>query len=383
MKFAIVTGTRAEYGILKPLLKSINCTEGFRLQLIVTGTHLIKDMGFTIKDIKKDNYVITDTIEMYKENIKDARYYGNALARGIYGFTKTFVSLNPDWVIVYGDRLEMLAATLAAATLAIPIAHIYGGDKTDSGHIDESIRHSITRFANIHFTATKEHSDRLIKMGEEPWRIYKVGALSLDNIMKFRFKTREETLKELGLDYKKKIMVCLFHPYNIEKLNAGKHMRLIMEALNNLNIQTVMIYPNNDAGNQEIIREIEKNRNKHYLTIFKNLPYPKFINLVKNSDALIGNSSSGIVETPSLKVAAINIGERNRFREKSENIIFVDVNKKQIIHAIKKALFDERFKKQVNSCKNRLGDGNTNKKIINVLKNLRIEKRLMQKKITY
>ena len=167
-KIGVVTGTRAEYGILKPLLIKIKESKDLELNLIVTGLHLLKKYGLTIKEIEKEGFKIDGIVEMYDDDKEDITYHGKALAKGIAGFASLLSKIKPDILVVLGDRLEPLAATLAAATLRIPIAHIHGGDKTDSGHIDENIRHSITRFANIHFTATKEHTKRLIKMGEEP-----------------------------------------------------------------------------------------------------------------------------------------------------------------------------------------------------------------------
>lgn len=382
-KIAVVTGTRAEYGILKPLLRKIEKSSDLELNLIVTGLHLLKKYGLTIKEIEKDGFEIAGIVEMYDDDEEDITYHGKALAKGIAGFTSLLSKLKPDIVVVLGDRLEPLAATLAVATLRIPIAHIHGGDKTDSGHIDESIRHSITRFANIHFTATTEHTKRLIKMGEEPWRVFEVGALGLDSIVNQEPISKEILSKKLGIDFNKKIIIVVFHPVHLEKELAGIQMHEILDAIKELKMQTVIIYPNNDAGSRDIIKEIEKCRDIPFIKIFPNLFHLDYISLLKYADVLVGNSSSGIIEAPSLKLPVVNIGSRNLGREHADNVIFVDVKKDDIIKAIKVALYDKKFKEIVEQCANPYGDGKAAERIVKVLSEINIDKRLLQKRITY
>jgi len=382
-KIAVVTGTRAEYGILKPLLRKINESKKIELKLIVTGMHLLKEFGNSIEEIRRDGFKIEVSIPMYDPKKKDEKYYGKAFSKGIDRFTNALLKIKPDLLVVFGDRLEALAATLSGALLQIPIAHIHGGDKTESGHIDESIRHSITRFACIHFTATKEHTKRLIKMGEEEFRIYEVGALGLDSIINSEAIQRSELSKRLGLDLEKKTIVCVFHPVHLEKEKVGRQMYEIISAIKELGIQTVIIYPNNDAGSKDIIREIKKLRGLPFVKIFPNLTHKEYISLLKHSNLLIGNSSSGIIEAPSLKLPVVNIGSRNVGREHSKNVIFVDAKKKDIIWAIKKAFEDKEFIRKVNKCVNPYGDGNTSSKIVKILENIKINNNLLRKRITY
>ena len=350
---------------------------------MVTGLHLLKKYGLTIKEIEKDGFEIRGIAEMYGGDERDITYHGRALAKGITGFTSLLSKIKPDILVVLGDRLEPLAVTLAATTFRIPIAHVHGGDKTDSGHIDECIRHSITRFAHIHFTATKEHTKRLIKMGEEPWRIFEVGALGLDSIINQKSISKEDLAKKLGINLDDDIIVCVFHPVHIEKELAGKQMHEILEAIKELNMQTVTIYPNNDAGSQDIIKEIEKCRSLPSIRIFPDLPHSDYIALLKYADILIGNSSSGIIEAPSLKLPVVNIGSRNVGRGHADNVIFVNVKKDEIISAIKKALYDEEFKEKVERCVNPYGDGKASERIVQVLSEVEIGRRLLQKQITY
>jgi len=382
-KIAVVTGTRAEYGILKPLLEKIRASNALELQLAVTGMHLLVKYGLTINEIKKDGFKIDAEVRMYTNNEADSSYYGESLSRGISGFTEALLRMKSAIVVVTGDRLEGLGATLAAATLRIPVAHIHGGDKTDSGHIDESIRHSIPRFAQIHFPATQESADRLIKMGEEPWRIHKVGAPGLDSVINQVPVPKQELSEELGLNPDEPIILCIFHSVHLESETAGVQMREITGAINNLKIQTVIIYPNNDAGSQDIIAELEKYRDSSFIKTLPTLSHLHYISLLKYASVLIGNSSSGIIEAPSLKLPVVNVGSRNMGREHAENVIFVSTVKSEIIKAIKMALYDESFRIKVQQCSNPYGDGKASERIVKVLSEIEVDKRLMQKKITY
>lgn len=381
-KIAVVTGTRAEYGILKPLLKQLDTSGNFELFLLVTGMHLLKGHGDTVKEIKNDGFFASE-VQMYSQSDRNDGKYGRSLGWGVINFTDALITIKPDILVVFGDRLEPLAASLAAATLNIPIAHIHGGDKTDSGHIDESIRHSITRLANLHLTATNEHSERLKKMGEESWRIFEVGALGLDSILNQNFITKKEISKKLGLRETQEIIVCIFHPVHLESEKAGKQMREILCTLKELKLQTVIIYPNNDNGSKLIIEAIEENRDIEFFKIFHNLKHEDYINLLYNADLLIGNSSSGIIEAPSLKLPVINVGSRNIGRDHAVNVIYADPEMRNIENAINLALSDSNFIYQIKNCRNPYGDGKTSERILRVLKEIKINKKLSKKKITY
>jgi len=385
-RIGVVTGTRAEFGILKPLLKKIEEDKNLDLKLLVTGMHLLKKYGSTINEIKDSGFDISATIDMYDENL-NPDYHGKSLARSIEKFTNVLLKIKPDILIVLGDRLEALAATLAAAILKIPIAHIQGGDKTDSGHIDESIRHSITRFANIHFTATQEHSKRLIKTGEESWRIFKVGSLGLDSIIGLEAIDENKLSKKTGINVLKPLIICLFHPVSIEVDSIGEQIKEIMESIDELKIQSIIIYPNNDVGSEKIISEINKYDNKPLMKIVPNLSHFEYISLLKyageHQGVLVGNSSSGIIEAPSFKLPVINIGARNVGREHAENAIFIEPKKRDITEKIEMALYNEEFRKKVKHCVNPYGDGKTSERIVKVLNEIVIDKKLLQKKITY
>jgi UDP-hydrolysing UDP-N-acetyl-D-glucosamine 2-epimerase len=381
-KIAVLTGSRAEYGILRPLLKLIDDRKDMELILLVTGLHLLKDYGYTIDRIKKDGFPINSVVEMYDETERKEIYYGSALARGIRGFTKELSKTRPDMLIVVGDRLEPLAATLAAATLKIPIAHIHGGDATDSGHIDESIRHSITRFANIHFPSTEQHHERLRKMGEEHWRIFNVGSMGLDTIVKKKRIFRDELSRRIDFEVDDKTVVSIFHPVHLEK-DMGNQMREIVEAILELNLRAILLYPNNDLGNEEIIKEIEKARKFDFIKILKSLSHDDYIDLIKNVAVMVGNSSSGIIEAASVKLPVINVGSRNKGRGTALNITYVDAKREQIVAAIERALFDEAFREKMEKVRNPFGDGKTAERIIQVIGATKFDDKLMRKRITY
>lgn len=380
---AVVTGTRAEYGILKPLLKKIKNSPDFKLELVITGMHLLRRYGLTIKEIEHDGFKTDKKVIMYDQAEGRDRYYGESLARGIKNFTKIFLKIRPDILIVLGDRLEPLAAALAAANLVIPIIHLHGGEKTDSGHIDESIRHALTRFSHIHLVATKKCRERLLKMGEESWRIFNVGALGLDSILNYSKISRQELFKKFKLDYKQKFILFVFHPVFNEAGKIGRQTKEALSALEQLKLQSIIIYPNNDAGAKDIIKEINKYKNLPFIKIYPNLNHEDYAGLLNQADILLGNSSSGIIEAPSLKLAVVNIGLRNTGREHADNVIFVKPKKNDIVKAVSTALVDKKFKIKLKRCRNPYGDGKTAARIIKILKKIKLDKKLMVKLITY
>ena len=380
---AVVTGTRSEYGILKPLLKKMNSNKRVKLELIVTGMHLLKDFGSTYQEIKRDGFVIKYRIPIYDQKNNDSQHYhARATSRGISSFSKILDEINPTFLLVLGDRLEVFSAVVAASLLSIPIVHIHGGDKTDSGHIDESIRHAISKFAHIHLTATASHSKRLEMMGEQKKRIFNVGALGIDSILDEELIPKNILFEEFGLDPNHKTIVCLFHPVILEFANMDKQIKTVLTSVKELGIQTVIIYPNNDRGSSKIIDEIDKYQQTKFIKIVPYLSHDKYINLLRHSDVLIGNSSSGIIETPTIKIPVVNIGTRNLGREHAKNVIFTDVHKQNIIHAIQHALTDRKFLNECKKCINPYGTGRASEQIINVLLKTQVTQSLLKKVMT-
>lgn len=381
-KIAVVTGTRAEYGILIPLLEKIKHSPKLQLKLIVTGMHLQKKYGLTYKQIKSDGFLGHDVVQMYNDKKIDHIFHARGLGKAIEGFASVLSKIKPDIVVITGDRLEALSATLAASTLNIPVAHIHGGDSTDSGHIDESFRHAISQFAHIHFPATETHSRRLIKMGQQPWRVNRVGALGLDSILRKKLISKKELFHRLNIKSDKKTAICIFHPVQLEIGKLGIQMSSILKTLRNFELQTVIIYPNNDLGSREILSVIKKYEKEKNFKIFANLSHLEYISLLKYSDVLIGNSSSGIIEAPSLGIPVINVGTRNLKRESAKNVIFVKAKAGNIKSSLKKSLYDTGFRQKAMQCLNPYGNGKASDKILRKLIKIKIDKKLMKKIIT-
>lgn len=380
----VVTGTRGEYGPLKLLIEMINECKKLELSLLVTGMHLLKQYGNTIEVIKKDGIPIAKIIPMYDKDDLGIDSLGRAVGKSITHFTTALNELRPDLLVIAGDRFESLAAVIAASTLSIPIAHIQGGDNVFKGQIDEQIRHAITKFAHIHFPATQKCYERIKLMGEEEWRINMVGAIALDMIYKLRANlfSREDICEKLKFNSSEKIILCIQHPYTLKPEIAGEHMKLTLKILKDLNLQTIIIYPNNDPGSNLIIKEIKSIKKVSNFKIFKNLNRVDFLNLLKNVDLLIGNSSTGIIESPIFKLPVVNIGNRNKGRESGENVIDVPHNYEKIHHGVLKGL-SEDFKLLCQKVKNPYGNGKASEQIIKILTELPIKEDLLVKKLTY
>ena len=343
-EIAVVTGTRAEYGYLKPLMKAIEKDSELKLIPIITGMHLLPGFGNSYKIVEKDfSKSVKISMALGGDNLKDMANY---LSSGIEKFTNYFDRNKPDILVVLGDRTEALAAALSALYLNIPIAHINGGD-VSGGTIDESIRHAITKIAHIHLAHTKENAERIEKMGEEKNRIFVTGATTLDTILNTKLKSKEDIFKKCDLNPKTMTFLVVQHPITTLEDRGYFQMKELFLALDKLKEQTVMIYPNCDAGCNRLIDLIGKYEEKKYLHIFKNLPHEDYLSLLNSADIMIGNSSSGIIESASFKVPVVNIGGRQQGRDRSENILDVKPKKDKILSAIDFALNDKDFNKKI------------------------------------
>lgn len=373
-----ITGTRADFGLMKAVLREINKNPQLRLSLIVTGMHLMDEFGNSLKEVEKENFTLYKINATYKRDDKTSM--AEFAAECLEGCVEIFKKLKPDILLVIGDRAESLAASVAAAYMKILIAHIHGGDK--SATIDEPVRHAITKLANIHLAATKFSAERIEKMGEEKWRIFVVGAPSLDTILNSEIADKKTAEKELNVDLGKPTLIVLQHP-SFDSEQADKQMAETMEAVKELGEQTAVIYPNADAGGRKIINVIEKYRGCKNVKIFKNIEHSLFLGLMKNASVMIGNSSCGIIEAPSFNLPVVNIGERQDGRDRCNNVVDVNYDKKQIVNAVKKALCDKEFIKEIKGCKNIYGDGKTAERIVKILSEIKIDNKLLQKRLTY
>jgi UDP-N-acetylglucosamine 2-epimerase (non-hydrolysing)/GDP/UDP-N,N'-diacetylbacillosamine 2-epimerase (hydrolysing) len=379
-QIAVITGTRAEYGYLKPLMQAIENDNKLELFPIITGMHLLSEHGNTYKLVRNDfPQSLKISMILNGDTLKDMAVY---LSIGIKNFAEFFSKNPPDIVVILGDRSESLAAALAALYLNIPIAHINGGDVTGTT-IDESIRHALTKIAHIHLVHTKKNGERVKKMGEDKKRIFVVGALTLDTILHTPLKSKSEIFKQCHLDPKKTTFLVVQHPITTIKDRGYSQLKELFLVLDTMQEQTVLIYPNCDAGGKKFVQLIEKYKKKRYIHAFKNLSHEDYLSLLKSVDVLIGNSSSGIIEAPSFNIPVINIGNRQQGRARSQNIIDVEPNKKSITNAINVALHDKEFLRKVKTCKNIFGDGKASQRIVKILKNIQIDDQLIQKQITY
>ena len=379
-KIAIVTGTRAEYGYLKPLMKAIDNDEQLELIPIITGMHFFSEHGNTHKLVEKD-FPKSERVSMILngDRLKDMANY---LSSGIKNFAEYLHKNPPDVLVVLGDRSESLAAALAALYLNIPMAHINGGDITGTT-IDESIRHAITKISHIHLVHTKLNAERVKKMGEDEKRIFVTGALTLDTIFNTKLSSKAELFKEYKLNPDKTTFLVVQHPVTTLKDRGYSQLEELLRALDTLKEQTILIHPNCDAGGKKFIDLIKKYKEKEYIHAFKNLPHEDYLGILKSADVMIGNSSSGIIESPSFKIPVINLGTRQNGRTRSENIIDIEPDKNKILNAIDFVFQNKDFSKKVRSCKNKFGDGTASRKIVEILKNLKIDDKLIQKQITY
>ncbi len=376
-KILYITGTRADYGLARPILFAIKNDHKLKVELAVTGMHLMHEFGFTINEIKKDSFtyhVIDATYE--KDNKASMSYF---LGKFIIKLTKKLQEIKPDIILLLGDRAEQLAAAIVGAYLNIPVAHLHGGEKTST--VDELARHAITKFAHIHLPATKQSAQRIKKLGEDKWRIHVVGSPGIDSIKPEIKPNKKEICRKLNFDPNKPIAIIAQHPVTPEEHQAAFQMQQTMEAIKELKLQAIITYPNADAGGRRMIKVIEQYKNLKNIRIFKSIPHSSFINLLKISDVIIGNTSSAIIEAPSLKLPAVNIGSRQLGREHSNNIINANYKKEEIIKAIKKAL-SQNFRKKLTG-KNPYGDGKTANRVAKILSKIKVNEKLIQKQITY
>ncbi len=368
-KVAVITGTRAEYGLLKPLIRALDEDKDFHLLLLVTGTHLMEEYGNTFKEIEDDGFEIKAKIED-DLNGDSAIAISRSIANVLKGFAKTFGELKPDMVIVLGDRTEILAASIAASLALIPIAHIHGGETTE-GAYDEFIRHSITKMSHYHFAAAEQYRERIIQLGEDPARVFNVGAIGIDSINNLKLLSREEFEKAIDFKLNKINLLITFHPVTLEKNTAQAQFEELLKALDKLkSVVLIFTKPNADKGGKIIIKLIDdyvlKNRSK--AISFTSLGQLRYLSALQFVDIVVGNSSSGIYEAPIFNKPTVNIGERQKGRLMQESIITCKPLAKEIDTAIANAL-DPKFKSTIKNQKNIFGNGTATHQILTVLRN--------------
>ncbi|SHM61043.1 UDP-N-acetylglucosamine 2-epimerase [Gracilibacillus kekensis] len=376
----VITGTRADYGIYYPIISTINENENLNLQILATGMHLSPYHGNTLKEIENDHFTISDKVDILLQG-STGENMAKSIGIGIIGMTQSFQRLKPDIVLVLGDRGEMLSAAISASHMNIPVAHIHGGEV--SGSIDESVRHAITKLSHIHFPSTDLSAERISKLGEDQWRIFKVGAPRIDTIKTQETPQTEDVLLKHNIVLNNKdYYLFVFHPVTTEVNDVKSQIQICMSSLSQLGKDVIIIMPNSDAGNEDIIIEYENYKKYKYFHFVTNFSPMEYLTILKNSLAIIGNSSSGIIEAASFKKPVINIGNRQIGRERSENVIDVDCNKDDLLKAIK-MMDTQAFSQKLTEVKNVYGEGNASQKIIEVITSIEIDNALINKKISY
>ncbi|ABB43876.1 UDP-N-acetylglucosamine 2-epimerase [Sulfurimonas denitrificans DSM 1251] len=379
-KICVVTGTRAEYGLLYWLMKEIQNDSELELQLIVTGMHLSPEFGLTYKEIEKD-FKIDKKIEMLLSS-DTAVGISKSMGLAQISFAEAYEELKPDILVVLGDRYEIFSAVSAAMIARVPIAHLHGGESTE-GAFDESIRHSITKMSHLHFTATEEYKKRVIQLGEQPKRVFNVGGMGIENIKRLKLLTKKEFEESINFKLNKKNILVTFHPVTLENSTAKEQFQELLDAIDELRDTNIIFTKANSDTDGRVINQMcdEYVTNNHHKSIcFTSLGQLRYLSALQHVDAMIGNSSSGLAEAPSFKIGTINIGDRQKGRIQAKSVIDCEPIKSSISQAFKK-LYTQEFQELLKNTANPYGDGCASIKIVKELKKLDLDNIL--KKLFY
>jgi GDP/UDP-N,N'-diacetylbacillosamine 2-epimerase (hydrolysing) len=367
-KICFFTGTRAEYGLLKPLMKKTKEDKDFQIQIIASGMHLSPEFGLTYKQIEEDGFFINEKVENLLSADTDTAI-SKSIGLGIISYTDALNRLDPDLLIVLGDRYETYAAVIAAYTMKIPVAHLHGGETTE-GAYDEAYRHSISKMSYFHFASAEKYRKRIIQLGEFPNRVFNVGAIGLDNIKNMNLLKKNELENELDFKFGERNILMTFHPTTLENNNTKEQIKEILKVLEERKDLNIIFTKSNSDSNGRIINEelekfVIKNNNRSKL--FSSLGILRYLSVLNQVDLVMGNSSSGIIEVPMFKIPTINIGDRQKGRLKPYSVIDCECKSEDILQAIDKS-YDSDFLSKVKKQKNIFGEGNTSETIIKILK---------------
>ena len=363
----VVTGSRAEYGLLYWALREIESAPDLELQLVVTGMHLSSEFGSTVQQIEDDGFEINHRVEMLLSS-DSAVGITKSTGLGMIGFADAFSSLKPDIVVLLGDRFELLAAASAALFAVIPIAHIHGGEVT-TGAFDDAIRHSITKMSHLHFTSTETYRQRVIQLGEHPNRVFDVGAPGLDNLDRLELLHRAALEQAIGLTLGDRSLLVTWHPVTLEPGKTRKNFQALLNALEKLgDVRLIFTKANADTQGRVINRMIDDYvaARGDTTVVYTSLGQLRYLSALKHVDGVVGNSSSGVIEAPSLCTGTVNIGDRQRGRVRAASIIDCDSNEKSIAVALKTLLSND-FQSKLKDVENPHGSGNVSEKIVEVL----------------
>ncbi len=377
---AVVSVSRSDYGHLRSLLEAIRDSGDLRLALLVAGMHLRPEYGETVREIEADGWPIAERIDLLDADDSPAGIAA-ATGRGVAGFGCAYARQRPDLVVVLGDRFEMLAAAVAALPFALPVAHIHGGEVSE-GAMDNQIRHAITKLAHLHFASAEVHARRIVEMGEEAWRVHTVGAPGRDRPARVGDVAREDLPAELELDPRRPWLLVTFHPVTLEYRSTAEHVGELLAALEKVEgeIEIVITYPNADTAGRIIIDRIEDFARRHpRVRLARSLGERRYLSFLRHAAAMVGNSSSGLIEAPSFGLPVVNVGSRQRGRLRGANVVDAACARQEILHAIETVLAPA-FREALAGRPNPYGDGRAAERIVSVLRSTRLDERLVQKR---
>ncbi len=377
----VLTGTRAEYGLLKSSMEAIEAHEDLSLSIVATGMHLSPRHGMTVEEIREDGFAVDREVLMQVDG-DSGTAMAKSLGLGTMGLADAFETLDPELILLLGDRDEALAGALAGAHMNIPVAHIHGGDAMQGAVIDDSIRHSITKFAHLHFPASEQSAERIRKLGEEEWRVTVAGAPGLDDVLADEYLSPHTVCDQYDIDMNKTLGLVVQHPVTTQQKQARAQMAQTLNAVEESVEQAVIIYPNSDAGGDQIIAEIESRSFGEEIMTFRSLPRREYLGIMAAADVMIGNSSSGIIEAPSLATPVIDIGPRQQGRERANHTISVAHDDTEIRTAIRECL-DETIQQKAKTSVNPYEYGGAGERVAQRLADVDLTEQLLQKRITY
>ena len=371
-KICVITGSRAEYGLLYWLMKEIDADQDLELQIIVTGMHLSKEFGNTYQQIENDGFSINKKVDI--SLVSDSEVgISKSMGLAMIGLSGAFNDLKPDLIVILGDRFEIFSAASAAMIAKIPIAHLHGGEATE-GAFDESIRHSITKMSHLHFTATNKYKDRVVQLGEQPDRVFNVGGLGIDNINKLKLLSKSDLENVINFSFGEKNILVTFHPVTLENSTAKVQFKELLDSINELqNTKIIFTKANSDTDGRIINSMIDAYVDDYDNTIaFTSMGQLNYLSALQFMDAVVGNSSSGLLEAPSFNIGTIDIGDRQKGRIKADSVISCLPNKKNIDNALKK-LYSKDFQNIVKNVKNPYEKGGASKSILDIIKNFNLD----------
>jgi GDP/UDP-N,N'-diacetylbacillosamine 2-epimerase (hydrolysing) len=371
-KICVVTGTRAEYGLLRWVMQGIKDDPALDLQVVATGMHLSPEFGLTYRQIEQDGFRIDRKVEMLVSSDTSVGI-SKSMGLGVLGFADALSDLKPDLIILLGDRFEIFSVAVAAMAARIPVAHLHGGEATE-GLIDEAIRHSITKLSHLHFVAAEEYRQRVIQLGEQPDRVFLVGGLGIDNIKRLSLLDRKQLELSIDFSFKKKNLLITFHPVTLEKETATDQMAELLSALSELQ-DTGLIFtlPNADTDGRKLIEMVDTFVANHSnARAYTSLGQLRYLSCIAQVDGVVGNSSSGLIEVPCFKKGTINIGDRQRGRLQASSVINSEPNKLAIRIALQRIYSDE-FQMTLKEVRNPYGEGGASEKIVATIKDAKLD----------